>query len=82
MNNLIGMIFVAVPFLLISFIALLAVASLAFSVWMFIDCLNRDSSEFPDKTLWTVLLAIGFIAQYNFLLSIIYYFVVKKKLDN
>ena len=62
-------------------IVLLSLCSVAFSVWMLIDCIKREESDFKDKTLWTILLAVGLILGYNLILSVIYYFVVKRELD-
>jgi len=58
---------------------LLSLASVAFSVWMLIDCLQREESNFKDKTLWTILLAVGLFLGYSLIISIVYYFVVKKE---
>lgn len=60
----------------------LSILSLAFIIWMLIDCIGREEKDFKDKTLWTVLLAVGLLMGYSLILSVIYYFVVKKKLDN
>lgn len=61
---------------LILTIVVLAFLSIAFQVWMIVDCAKR---EFADKTLWLVLLVLGFFMQYGLIVSIIYYFVVKKE---
>lgn len=58
---------------------LLSLASVAFSVWMLIDCLQREESNFKDKTLWTILLAVGLFLGYSLIISIVYYFVVKRE---
>ena len=81
MENFFGLFFLTIPVLFTLGIILLGLALTAFSVWMLIDCLKRDEAEFKDKTLWTVLLAVGFFAGYSLILSIVYYFVVKKELD-
>ncbi len=60
---------------------LLAFAFLAFIIWMLIDCVGRDEKDFKDKTLWMVLLIVGIFCGYSGILSIVYYFAVKKKLD-
>jgi hypothetical protein len=82
MENILGIFFIIFPIIFVLSVILLSLASVAFSVWMLIDCLQRDESEFKDKTLWTVLLAVGLLAGYSLILSVVYYFVVKKKLDN
>ena len=45
------------------------------------DCINRDEKDFKDRTLWLVLLIVGIFCGYSGILSIVYYFAVKKKLD-
>ena len=71
-----------IPFLFVTSIFLLGLLSLAFAIWMLVDCIKRDEAEFKDKTLWTVLLAVGLVTGYSLVLSVVYYFIVKKKLDN
>lgn len=63
-------------------IILFSLCSLGFSIWMLIDCIKREENNFKDKTLWTVLLAVSLFLGYNLILSVIYYFVVKRKLDS
>jgi hypothetical protein len=60
---------------------LLAFAFLAFIIWMLIDCIQRDEKEFKDRTLWLVLLVVGIFSGYSGIISIVYYFAVKRKLD-
>jgi magnesium-transporting ATPase (P-type) len=60
---------------------LLAFAFLAFIIWMLIDCINRDEKDFKDRTLWIILLIIGILSGYSWILSIVYYFAIKRKLD-
>jgi len=48
---------------------------------MLIDCIRREESNFKDKTLWTVLLAVGLFLGYSLIISVVYYFVVKRELD-
>jgi len=60
---------------------LLCFGGVAFSIWMLIDCIKREESNFKDKTLWTILLAVGLFLGYNLIISVVYYFVVKKELD-
>lgn len=71
--------FLVIPVVL--FGILLAFAFLAFIIWMLIDCINRDEKDFKDKTLWLILLVIGIFCGYSGILSIVYYFAVKRKLD-
>lgn len=62
-------------------VILLYLCSIAFSIWMLIDCIRREESNFKDKTLWTVLLAVGLFLGYSLIISVVYYFVVKRELD-
>lgn len=63
------------------FFILLVLACLAFVVWMLVDCIGRDEKDFKDRTLWIMLLVIGIFSGYGGILSIVYYFAVKRKLD-
>lgn len=62
-------------------IMLLSLCSVAFSVWMLIDCIRREESSFKDKTLWTILLAVGLFVGYSLIISVVYYFVVKREME-
>ena len=62
-------------------VILLYLCSIAFSIWMLIDCIRREESNFKDKTLWTILLAVGLFLGYSLIISVVYYFVVKRELD-
>jgi len=65
-------------FLVFIMILLLGLGGLVFDIFMIIDCLNR---EFEDKTVWLVVLIVGGLMGIPLLVAIVYYFVVKKKLD-
>ena len=62
-------------------VMLLSLCSIVFSIWMLIDCIRREESNFKDKTLWTILLAVGLFLGYSLIISVVYYFVVKRELD-
>lgn len=62
-------------------VMLLSLCSVAFSIWMLIDCIRREESNFKDKTLWTILLSVGLFLGYSLIISVVYYFVVKRDLD-
>ena len=52
------------------FIALIAIACLAFWVWMLIDCVQRDFGEGSEKVIWVlVIVFLGILG------AIIYYFI-------
>lgn len=71
--------FLIIPIVL--FGILLAFAFLAFVIWMLIDCIKRDEKDFKDRTLWLILLIVGIFCGYSGILSIVYYFAIKRKLD-
>lgn len=55
--------------------------ALAFLIWwiiLLIDCINRD---FPDRTTWLVVLIVGFVFGFIWLVDILYYFLVIKKYE-
>jgi hypothetical protein len=72
--------FLTIP-MFVLFIIFLSLLSKAFLIWMLIDCINRDEGDFENKTLWTILLALGFFFGYDLVISLVYYFTVKTKLD-
>ncbi len=70
--------------LLIFFIIAAIVGLLFFIFWimMLIDAAKRTNWETEnDKTLWLVILIVGFFFGLGWLAALIYYFVIKKKLD-
>lgn len=66
---------------MILFGILLVCLSIAFVIWMLIDCIKRKESDFKDRTLWIILLVLGIFLGYSFIISIVYYFAVKRELD-
>ena len=57
-------------------LAIIGLASLAFSVWMLIDALKRDEKVLPKKIIWA--LVIWFTSPIG---GIAYYFMRKRVLD-
>jgi hypothetical protein len=55
---------------------ILSIALLVLWVWMLIDAIQRQESEYPgqNKTLWIIMLVV-----FGYLAAIIYYFAVYKK---
>ena len=53
---------------------LIGFASLAFTLWMLIDCVQRD---FKDKLLWAIVILVG-----GPIGALAYYFAVRKKMAN
>ncbi len=52
---------------------------LAFFIWwifLLIDCINRD---FPEKSTWLIILIVGLIFSFVWLVDLLYYFMVVKK---
>ncbi len=73
-----GIIFMCIPL----FFFAISLALVAFSIWMFIDCISREDNNFGDlikenaKLIWVlIILFTGSIG------SIIYYFMVYKKVQ-
>lgn len=60
---------------------LIVLALLAFTMWMLVDCINREEKDFKDRTLWIVLLLLGIFSGWGLIFSTAYYFAVKRKLD-
>lgn len=71
----------ALPLFCILFGILLVVLTLMFIVWMLVDCIRREEKDFKDRTLWIVLLVLGIFSGYSLIISIIYYFAIKRELD-
>ena len=69
--GMIGLVFMCVG-------GLLGLVSFAFWVWMLVDLFKRD---FKDKTLWLVLMFGSWLFGLPLIVSILYYFLVKKKYD-
>lgn len=61
---------------------MLAIAFFAFTIWMLVDCIQRKEEDFKDRILWIVLFVVGLCFGYFGIISIVYYFAVKKQLDN
>jgi hypothetical protein len=68
-------------FFLFFFIFAIAIASLVFNIVMIVDCINRDEKEFKDRTVWLVVLIVGAFTGFGLIVSLVYFFAVKKKLD-
>ncbi|MDD3773885.1 MAG: hypothetical protein PHW50_01205 [Patescibacteria group bacterium] len=67
-------------FLLVWVAAILV--GLAFLIWwivLLIDCVNRD---FPDKNTWLIVLIVGFLLGFTWLVDLLYYFIVIRKYEN
>jgi len=54
---------------------------LVFNIWMLIDCAGRKETDFPNnnKNMWLILLIVGLIFSFGWIVALIYYFSVKKK---
>lgn len=61
--------------------ALIGLVFFILNVWMIIDVLGRDEKVLPNKTMWLVLLIVGFFVGFGGIVAIYYYFARKKKLD-
>ena len=80
MEALLALTFLSIP-LFIVFVILISLLSKAFLIWMLIDCIGRDENELKDRNLWTILLILGLFFGYDLIISIVYFFAVKQKLD-
>ena len=79
-NNLDGYA-LTVIFFLFFFIFAIVIASLVFNIVMIVDCINRDEKDFKDRTVWLVVLIVGAFTGFGLIVSLVYFFAVKKKLD-
>ena len=65
-------------------VLLVALALFAFTVWMIIDALARQDWEFPvgsgTKNLWVILMVVGIFFGFGWIVALIYYFMVFKKI--
>ena len=79
-DNLSGSV-ITVIFFLFFFIFAIVIASLVFNIVMIVDCINRDEKDFKDRTVWLVVLIVGALTGFGLIVSLVYFFAVKKKLD-
>ena len=79
-DNLSGSV-ITVIFFLFFFVFAFIIASLVFNIVMIVDCINRDEKDFKDRTVWLVILIVGGFTGFGLIVSLVYFFAVKKKLD-
>jgi len=79
-DNLNGSV-ITVIFFLFFFVFAFIIASLVFNIVMIVDCINRDEIDFKDRTVWLVVLVVGAFMGFGLIVSLVYFFAVKKKLD-
>ena len=79
-NNLDGYA-LTIIFFLFFFIFAIVIASLVFNIVMIVDCINRNEKDFKDRTVWLVVLIVGAFTGFGLIVSLVYFFAVKKKLD-
>ncbi len=65
-------------------IIIAAIGLFVFWLIMLIDCIQRQEVDFPNstgnsKTIWLVALLVAWIFGLNWLVAILYYFMVKRK---
>jgi len=53
----------------------------AFNLWMAIDCATRKETDFAsnNKNMWLILLILGLLIGFGWIVALVYYFTVKKK---
>lgn len=71
--------FMIIIWILICCSVILGIFLFVFTILMIIDVAKRD--DYQDKTLWLVLLIVGLVFGFSFIITPLYYFLVKKKLD-
>jgi len=74
-------------FMIVCWGVLALVGLFLFILWIItlVDCIKRDNSEFPGsgentKTIWLVVLIVTFVVNFWWVASIVYYFMVMKKM--
>ncbi len=55
-----------------------------FNLWMAIDCATRKESDFSgnNKTLWLILLIVGLLIGFGWIVALIYFFTIRKQAKN
>lgn len=64
--------------------ALLGLALFVLNVWMIIDAVGRQEYEYPNSTgnsknLWVILLIVGAVVGFGWIVALVYYFSIFKK---
>lgn len=62
----------------------IGIALLIFNIWMLIDCAGKKETDFPNnnKNMWLILLIVGLIFSFGWIVALIYYFSIKNKAGN
>ncbi len=60
---------------------IIGIILLAFNIWMIIDCAARKDSDFPsnNKSTWLILLIVGLLFSFGWIVGLVYFFTVRKK---
>jgi glucan phosphoethanolaminetransferase (alkaline phosphatase superfamily) len=61
------------------FWAIFGVISLVFFIWWIVLLIDLTKREFPEKTTWLILMVVGLLIGFVWLIDIIYYFAIVKK---
>jgi len=61
------------------FWAIFGVISLVFFIWWIVLIIDLTKREFPEKNTWLILMIVGLLFGFVWLIDIIYYFVIVKK---
>ncbi len=63
--------------------AIIGLALFALNIWMLIDAVGRQEYEYPNsngnsKNLWVILMAVGIVLSFGWIVALVYYFKVFK----
>lgn len=61
---------------------IVSIGLLIFTIMMIMDVSKRDEKVLPNKTMWLVLMIVGWvIGGFGWIVALVYYFTRKKKMD-
>jgi len=78
----VGVIVAFFPFCIVPFVWLIILGLLGLWIWMLVDCIKREEEDFPSMGENTKLIWILIVALTGWIGAIIYFFMVKQKVDN
>jgi magnesium-transporting ATPase (P-type) len=65
-------------------VIILVMLALAFWIWMLVDAIKREESSYEklgsgEKNLWVILLIVSLFFSFNFIMALMFYFVIFQK---